>query len=272
MRRRASINRPCRPSSLRSGRAVIAVNIFSAAARSPDSCADCAPSSSVSGSCGASLPGFAGISRRAIDIAGADRNQPMRDRVMALRRRRALTRLGDARWRVHDRDERQPPQSDQQHSNSRTAGKHRNRRRNAMFEPDDLDAAGPVDEPAGSERRRSQRAQRNEQSGSWRTCTRRCGDITTQHSFLRDRLRQARAARAVSISPRGGERGLPGLRSRDPARRPARAVGGKLRQIGKRTVDIRPRAALYSTRAEDRRRVVAGRVADRANAHQPARA
>ena len=49
-RRCASMNRPCRPSSLVSAASAMARNASSAAGRSPASCAVCAASSSVSGS------------------------------------------------------------------------------------------------------------------------------------------------------------------------------------------------------------------------------
>ena len=214
----------------------MARNACSAAARSPESCANCALSSSASGSPGAIRSASSAARLRRRRVAGADRDQPARDREIAAHAAAVAEEHRDQVGRAQDGRARSTRPRRASSTTTRDGDRrHHDRGLDAIALPDDGDVARAVGEPDHAEGQQRRPAQGREGHGSSGQC--RCS-----------RCRLQRRDGIGGEPPAGVERLVARLGLGDPGLRPARGR----------------RPAAWRARPARRRRCPARRAARRA--------
>ena len=201
------------------------------------------------------LLGIRGVALRGARIARADRDQPARDRIVAPAalalahgERKQLRRAQQETEQRPQQDRRDRDREDRHHG-------HHHGGVGAVAEPGDGDLPGPVGEPHDAERKQSCRDEEDENADHARIAPHGAAlpsVPTASSASLRAAASAAICACARLIHPSAG----------------ARTAGGRAAKLGRRAAKIATRRLRFGAR-HDRCGVIARRLADRADAHQP---
>ena len=135
-----------------SSRSAICWKVAAAASRLPASCAACALSSKVSGSFGAMRLASVVNFLAARGIAGADRDQPVRHRLVGAHAAAIAQEARDRIGRAHDGARDRPQQHGGDGDRRGRGHQHHDRGLDALALPGDDDVARTLGQPHGAER------------------------------------------------------------------------------------------------------------------------